>query len=605
MHPLHSSGRLALVVVMSLAIAVLVPGSCRAQDEVHFQGSVEVPDVVRYLQLPSRMVNELQLPPARHTVVLEDGLIEFFTQLLSSQDVDLRIEAARSLDRIARGNHGDIAPAINALTKLVDAENRHLRLAAARALAAADARQAAAALVEFCQHADDRSRMQIEPALVRWQADEAVEMWRSRLDESGSSGLSLELACHGLKSVAAADASELVLRLLLNPNTPFAARRAAAEALASLDPGTARTTASTFGEGSVRDRLLAVALLAGPQAEARQELVRYCGDPANAVAADAWRRLETLQAELLQPELDAGLQHPDAEVRQAAIRVIDRFPGRENCDRLVERFSDEHIAVRNHARVVLLKHAQSDPALKEHAVTILEPALRGNWQSAEQAVVAAAVLDQPQFAALCVPLLKHERPEVFVTAAWLIHLYPDALIMQEVDAVAQEKLQVVSNAPVTVQDNVGAQLSFLFQTAGYLDYKPMLPLCTAQFSKTTGVDRSGRAGAMWAIGMLNRDQPVADLVPKLVERLNDRDSIVNPEFDLVRRMAAMSLGRMKAAPTISDLRYAYGFDAPDSLIPEAVRWGLGRMDQEVPPMRKLSDTTTPVGGWRISPLKSK
>ena len=72
-------------------------------------------------------------------------------------------------------------------------------------------------------------------------------------------------------------------------------------------------------------------------------------------------------------------------------------------------------------------------------------------------------------------------------------------------------------------------------------------------------DKYVRRNAVWALGKLYEDKPDAALSKSFVSRLSDLDPN-NPELIHVRRMAAISLGRMKATDSIKALEVFYDME---------------------------------------------
>jgi HEAT repeat protein len=591
--------------ISTLVLLAIVTTSVVGED-VHFTGEIKLPAIARHQQLLNRMMEELKVAPPKVVRELPEGTIAFFQKLLvDGTEADLQLDAVRALGEIAQENDGDISPAFPAITALLTHQNRELRRAAALTLIAADAKDSAAELLKLCESSDGRLRSIVEPVLGKWEFQPAAAMWNARLQDPSSSGSSLTLAANGLSTLESTTAADAVRAVIENQNAPYRARHAAGVALSSLDAGGANEVAAKLAVGTLRDRLLAVVLLNNKNPESLNSLATLCSDKENAVAAKAWTQLSKLDSSRLKQSVAVGCDHPDSGVRRAAVRVMSDFPEAAHCDLLAKLSGDVHINVRNEARVVLLEHATTDAELQKQIVANAEAAVKANdsWERTEQALLIAALLNQTQFTAMCVPLLEHERPEVFVTAAWIMHLYPDALVMDAVTPIMKRRYELRNTRGLA--DDIDLQMSFLFQTAGWLEHKPVQSLCEAQFSKNSGLGWAGRAAGISAIGMMNRDNPEADLVQKIVGRLNDRDSMV-PELGQVQRMAVMSIGRMGAKDQISELMKAHGLDPVMSVIPESARWAMTRLGEtNLPARRSVPNVMRPVGGWNVYPVSKR
>lgn len=581
-----------------------------ASQEVVFTGEVKLPRVVRFRTLPMRMVDELTLEFPKRQLQLRPGLVEYFDQLARSEsEPELLAEAARSLGRIAGGKHADISGSIGTLESLLKHESSTVQRSAAQALIKADSKSSAAALLSFSQTRRDQIRSMIEDALVDWEFEDAKQVWLDRISSpSKSNSAMLSRACAGLAKIVADESLGQLLALNADLNQSFATRIAAARAIVILDAAKARSIAEKLSSGTLRDRLMAVSLLSTDDDSSLNLLVQFCDDESNAVAAAAWRELEKRKPELLRERVPQGCEHADSQVRLTAIKVIGRYPGIENANLLATLSGDRHIDVRNNARVQLLEHAAESDELKQRIITNAESGIGPNsrWERIEQSLLVLACLHQAQVTTQSVTLLEHERPEVYVTAAWVMHLYPNALVLPEVTRIAtKRRVPVTPQSPPDMQRDIGFQMAHLYQMAGYLEHKPFMELCKREFSKGSGLNRDGRAAGMWAIGWLNRDNPDPGLVRQLVQRLNDRGGNF-PEFDLVRRMALMSLGRMMAKSEARQARRAHGLDGVATVIPKSARWVLKQLGEtDIPPERQLGSYIVPVGGWRVSPNPKK
>jgi len=89
-----------------------------------------------------------------------------------------------------------------------------------------------------------------------------------------------------------------------------------------------------------------------------------------------------------------------------------------------------------------------------------------------------------------------------------------------------------------------------------------------------------RAAAVWALGLLHEGKPVPELATVLMGRL----TAVRPfdiEDDRVRRMAAVTLGRMKAGDTLPSLREFYRAGVPSlNPVSRACGWAIEEMTGE-------------------------
>lgn len=590
-----------------LMLAAMVPSAAISQDGLSFDVKIEYPPIARYRELPMRMMSEIKVRMSVLNKVMDEGTVEFFRNIVeTSEDSATQTQALEALADIARRELGNVGPALATIRAATKSEDRGMRRAAAIAIIEADDREGVRDLLNVVEQSnDDRLLMRVEPTLAEWKCKAAKKMWQARFADPLTSNTALALACDGLAAIGATDALPDI-RKVFEKSPRFQSRLAAARSIGMLEAKLGLELGNSLLESRVADQIAAVALLSNEDPACQKKLVELCKAEPNAVAAAAWVALERRNAELLKPLFDDGIKHPDTQVRLATVRALRRFATVENCDRLAVALGDRHIVVRNNARIALQEFSITED-LKRRIVANADNAVgkADNWRRIEQSLLLAAILKQSQFAKKCVPLLRHERPEVFVTAAWLMHLHPNALLMDDVTTFSTQRLKTLRRAESDLQIDMGLQMASLFQLAGFVEHKPFIPLCEQQFNKSSGVGREGRAAAMWAIGMLSRDEPVERLVSKLIQRLNDRSSDFNPEFDMVRFKCVMSLGRMNARGQADQILNAYKVDTPVTFIPAASRWALEQLGQEVPPKREMKDSVTSVGGWKLSPVRDK
>jgi hypothetical protein len=94
-----------------------------------------------------------------------------------------------------------------------------------------------------------------------------------------------------------------------------------------------------------------------------------------------------------------------------------------------------------------------------------------------------------------------------------------------------------------------------------------------------------RAAAVWALGPIHEGKADPALAGALVARLNDVFPNKPPDSDLVRRMAAVTLGRMNAKEALPSLRRFFSSRKPTlDPVNNACGWAIERITGEaVPP----------------------
>jgi hypothetical protein len=143
----------------------------------------------------------------------------------------------------------------------------------------------------------------------------------------------------------------------------------------------------------------------------------------------------------------------------------------------------------------------------------------------------------------------------------------------------------------------GRQAQQLHQLFGILRYRDADPLLREYVPKEQ-IDTRARSAAFWALGLIHEDESDCDLAPVFAERLADVTSLP-PESGIVRWMAAVGLGRFKAASQLETLRR---FAERDTMFAEsgiASYWAIERITGE--PMPPEPVETMRIGGWFLEP----
>ncbi len=570
-----------------------------------FLGPLDIAHIARFNDLPRRMFLEPYLIPPESVRTLGPGYVPLFDRTLREMNDDEVLEtAALCLARVAHEKLQDISGSSDILLKHLESDsNLRVRFACARALVNADVPQSAAAVLKLNEYASDAQRLWIEPALARWKFAAAEDIWKQRLAADSETTVAVSLASDGLAALGDPKALDLLRSVLHGKLLPYEKRRAAAKAICVLSPDMALAEADSLVEGSVLERLLGIELLSSGKLDAHTELLRMCADPSDAVASAAWTAMFRLHPDALIPAVPTGRNHSDAFVRMTAARIMRLFPDAQRSGWLHEQLSDKHLEVRNVAREMLFLVAEEQAPLRDGIITMASDTLTANsenWQGIEQCLLLLGQLRAAQYADRCVPLLEHPRNEVLVTAAWLLHLFPDPAVEEAVRTHLlrnEEMLRNPATAPVGV--DIGEQSSYLIQYAGLMRLKDLEAIMMPHFGKTVPGGTFKRAAAMWTLGLFHENDPVPDLTKSFLARLADRAG-VPPEMDEVQRMSAIALGLMKAKPAVASLLEAYNDDPPDSGIPDSARWALGMTGEPLP--EPVKPASIEVGGWKLSPV---
>jgi hypothetical protein len=108
--------------------------------------------------------------------------------------------------------------------------------------------------------------------------------------------------------------------------------------------------------------------------------------------------------------------------------------------------------------------------------------------------------------------------------------------------------------------------------------------------------QESRAAAIWALGYLHENMPDEGLADDFGERLADIEGTV-PEDERVRRMSAVSIGRMKNENEVVRLQRFAGWRSPSGV---ACLWSISRMKNEPMPEREVYYEEQ--RGWFLEPV---
>jgi len=236
------------------------------------------------------------------------------------------------------------------------------------------------------------------------------------------------------------------------------------------------------------------------------------------------------------------------------------------------------------------------------------------WQGEEQAAILLGQLGHKPAAARLVELLPAERPEVFIAAAWSLRKLAVADTLPQIMEYASHRYEqlVTSSNTVAHRAELGSQLSQLMQFVGQARYQPadaflrrLLPRVMSNGSQSP-VSGETRAAVAWALGFLHEKKSDDDVALALEMRLLDYMGGAGAQGSdhlIVRRMAAISLGRMKARSALGSLD-RFGPSREPSLDPlnNACIWAISQITGE--PLAKPGVVEYPVEGWFINPIKS-
>ena len=553
------------------------------------------------------------------------GAERLWVEALGQPDAATRIAAAQSIALAHRQGLPGLQVAVDALQRELDRSDQiaSVRLAAVHALVALDARSSAEHLFRALNGADPELRDLIEPALARWDYQPVRMVWLDRLAAELPGQRSLLLAIQSLLAVKEKKAVPLLKKLALSHERSLPVRLEAARAVAELqtsglEPDAAALMKDASPQNAAARLIAAILLRHHSGAEASRLLVARAQDADPTVAAVALARLVELDTKLLVPLLPSLLANPDAAVRGYGIETLFREPSDDHLRLLGLRLNDPHLDLRRRARQALRELANK-PKLRDMVIREGTKALGGkDWQSQEQGAILLTQLGHKPARQRMLELLGADRPEAFVAAAWgLRQLAAEDTLPPVLDFLSQQHARLLKSGPTAgrrgiAPEAIDQQLSQLVQLLGQSRHRPandrlraILPrLVPGQPGNPpqTPVGVETRAAVTWALGMIHEGKTDAGLSKALQERLNDLPmGPMGGEDDRVRQMAAISLGKIKAADALPSLRKY--FTAKPTLygVDLACGWAISRITGE--PMPPPGIFRVPQLPWFLSSLE--
>jgi HEAT repeat protein len=397
------------------------------------------------------------------------------------------------------------------------------------------------------------------------------------------------LAIRCLGQIREPQAADRLHELVVSGQVPAPVRLEAARALARLrNEGLekdAQRLAADRSPTALGARLAAVSMLGEHRSEAAVRLLQESAlDPEPAVAAIAVARLIEIDAKLAVPALEPLLASQDAQLRGLGVEILYRLPSQQHFHLLGDRLNDEDPKVRAEAR----RHLVELGGNKEHHPSVAAEAIRllasRDWRGLEQSALLSAQLDHKPAAGRLVELLRFERAEVCLAAAWALRKLEVAdtlpLILGYIEA---ELPRLRSGAgrnglPNDLLDHQMSQLNQLMGLLGYGMADSVLQQFIPKSMPYTG--NEARAAAVWALGKIHAGKTLPALARALEERLNDIGR--PPETAQVRLMSAIALARIGAKQALPSLRkHLRAQQLSEEPVDNACGWAVEHLTGEV------------------------
>lgn len=523
---------------------------------------------------------------------------------LAGPEAELKMRAAETITKVRILRGYDLSDAAPHLMHVLSEPGAALpvRLAAARALIVIDARQAAPDLFAQAGRGEVEMRQLVEPALADWDFEPARAVWLKRLGEPQVPYHALLLAIRCLGVVRDTAASSPLRTLAESAKTPTGLRLEAARALGAIESegfeDLAQRLASDASVEGTTDRLVAASVLRSHRTDRATALLKHLAvDYEPAVAAIALQWLLDQDPALVVPFAGRVIRSRDANVRWLGARALVAVPSSSAVALLGPLLDDPHPGVRVYVRDSLFRLAgqpELGSAIRDAGVKELA---KDSWRGAEQASVLLGALDHEPAARRLVVLLEHPRPEVTIAAAWALRRLAVPETLAPMLAVARrrtDRLKANQSGP-----GHDGQIAQIFQAFGQMRYGPAEPLLREYVPKNFALGIDSRAAAVWALGHLHVGVPEAALVTQLEARMKDTAGMP-PEIEPVRRMAAITIGRMKAEEALPTLRLYHSPGGAVEVVGAACNWAITQLTGETfppPPVGKRTES-----GWFLEPI---
>lgn len=531
--------------------------------------------------------------------------IPLWVKALQQDRNELRIAAADAIVRAQGTGMPGLEVTIEPLIACYESEQPEVRRAAARALVALNATQAQPLFEKELPTAIEQVAAYVELGLANWKSQVARDYWREQLASPYVRPNGLQRAVYGLTVQNDVESAEAMRTIVLNPYAQLTSRLVASRGLGTLITSGLEPLATTLLDSKQTGcELLAAELLNKHSTEAlavQLRIIRSTTDPAAITAA---RRLLDLDPTLLYEDCIALSERRDRELRRIAIVVLEKRNEAADVERLLAMLDDRHPMVRHDARVACERLAASSTHRETIVNFVSEVAAtrRGpeQWRILEQSCVCIGNLDLEANSTALLELLDESRVEVCCSAAWALRKIAveatNAPILEYCTKIldGQDRREL----PRPYPDEL---MSHLLQYLGEARYEPALPMMTRLIPKGIGYGIESRAASIWGIGLIREGRSEPELAQRLAERMMDGAGIP-PEAEVVRRMSAITLGRMKSIDQMAALETTASPGVATDLGWVAT-WALSQIDgREIPIAPPYTKTEV---DWFLTPLETE
>ncbi len=557
------------------------------------------------------MLHIPHLPQLHVRMTYNPALLKLWQAALQQNIPEVISKTCTAIDTAARKKVPDLQTLIPSLEHLASSKTMPLsvRISVVKTLADLADRQSVPLLVHLDASKHAAFALELDGILAHWKIAPMRTLWLNRLKPGTPLQLQVSAAkALGLAHFRSADAA--LKKILINDHRPISLRLAAADSLAMLHPaGLANMAAQvlkTQGAG-LTQRLIACQTISAANSPAqRKMLLTFAVDPNSAVAAIAWRSLLKHDVHSLQGITTKMSFNADPTIRQLVVRAWRHIGGVKSIRGLSILLQDPRRPIRWYARDALIRLA-AQAGSRFTVIHDCRAVIHGTQPLViRQACLVLGKLDDKASAEDFLSLLSSKSQAVRLGAVVALrrvavrNTLPGVLAFAEKTAQNSRKSSAHLMGPPAVGTHPdlaafeshraadSLQLSQAFQFFGLMRYRPALPVMIACIPKHAPYGVDARQAAIWAIGMIDNGQSHPRLAEELAGRLDDMQMPM-PEFEQVREMSALTLGRIKAHKHLTDLKASYITEniGPLSL---ACRWAIGKLTGKLPPLPHASRT---------------
>jgi HEAT repeat protein len=522
-------------------------------------------------------------------------LVDRWLQALARPEREMKRRAALAIAQgVSKGVPG-LEATIDPLCDVLKdpGQDRIVRLSAAHALVALDARRAAPMLIEATSPMDLDMAEVVEPALARWADPGLRDRWVERLNADIGLRRFHELAIRGVAALGEEEAIPRLLELALDRDVPVSVRFEAADALGVMRDsgllGTARELSQDQSFAAVVDRVVAARMIAGHRGEETEAfLIGLATEPQPALRSIALGHLFRLDPSLILPIIGDTVRSNDANVRRWGAEALVARPSIELLEVLVPMLDDHDPEIRRYVCDSLVALAEN-PVFHETILRQGKKVLNADsWRGQEQATLLLVTLEDTTIVDRLIELLDMSRREANVTAAWGLCILAVPATAEPVHDVLRRKTESwLAGEPQ--QDGIDDQLALLAQMLGVLKHAPAESVLHMYIAKGTNLEPTSRSAAIWALGKIRLGETDPQLAKLLVARVLDAFSM-EPEFAEVCRMSAITLARIQASSAVGPLRSTLEQASLQSELGYACAWAIAQLTGgEIPPLEPAVD----------------